>query len=155
MRSVRNHQYTVTIQWTGNLGTGTSAYTAYSRDHLLFASTKAVSVPMSSEPVFRGDMSRYSPEELLLASLSSCHMLWFLHVCSDAKVTVLEYTDQPTGVMVESEDGSGEFRHVVLCPRVRITEEERESELESLHQQAHDKCFIARSVRFPVTIELK
>src|SRR6201996_2477687 len=99
----REHRYKIATCWTGNLGAGTSAYTAYSRNHELSAPGKNGAILGSSDPAFRGDASRYNPEELLLASLSSCHMLWYLHLCSEAGVSVLEYEDEASGTMTEEE----------------------------------------------------
>src|SRR5947209_274064 len=100
----KEHQYRTRVVWTGNLGTGTSGYTDYSRNHEISAEAKAA-VYASSDPAFRGDRSRYNPEELLVASLSSCHMLWYLHLCADDGVQVLQYEDEALGYMQESPDG--------------------------------------------------
>src|SRR5687767_7185721 len=110
------HLYNLTVTWTGNRGTGTSDYRAYSRDHEIHCEGKAVRLPGSSDAAFRGDPARYSPEELLVASLSSCHMLWFLHLCADAGIVVTGYRDSATGTMSEHSDGSGEFTRVTLRP---------------------------------------
>jgi organic hydroperoxide reductase OsmC/OhrA len=115
------------------------------------AEGKAQPIPGSSTPVFRGDGSRYNPEELLVAALSSCHMLWYLHLAADTGIVVIDYQDRAEGVMRENPDGSGEFVDVVLHPAVTITDQTRLTEAEALHQQAHSLCFIASSVRFPVT----
>lgn len=110
---------------------------------------------MSSDPGFRGDASRFSPEELLVATLSSCHMLWFLHLCSDAGVVVTSYKDEPKGSMQEHASGAGEFTEVILHPMVTLADTAREGELESLHHRAHEMCFISRSVNFPVSVEMR
>jgi len=94
--SGKTHTYTCSVTWTGNTGTGTSSYRAYSRDHIVAGPGKP-ELPGSADPAFRGDAKRYNPEELLLASLSTCHMLWYLHLCADAKVTVVAYRDEPLG----------------------------------------------------------
>jgi organic hydroperoxide reductase OsmC/OhrA len=135
-------------RWTGNLGTGTSSYTAYSRAHELSGTGKAAAIPGSSDPAFRGDRTRYNPEELLLGALSACHMLWVLHLCADAGITVTEYEDQAWGEMAEREDGSGEFTRVVLGPRMSIAEPERIDDALAIHQRAHAVCALARSVKF-------
>ena len=149
----REHQYRVTTTWTGNLGAGTSDYRAYSRNHEIKILGKRAPIPGSSDRAFRGDPARYTPEELLVASLSTCHMLWFLHLCADAAIVVIEYEDAATGTMAEHPDGSGEFTRVVLHPRVVITDPARIPDATSLHPRAHDLCFIARSVNFPVNHE--
>ena len=146
----KQHGYSVLTRWTGNLGTGTSAYASYSRNHELCGPGKAVPIAGSSDPAFRGDSTRYNPEELLVASLSACHMLWYLHFCADAGIVVLEYFDDAHGTMVEGEGGGGHFTEVVLRPRVTITRPEQQGEALRLHDEAHRRCFIANSVNFPV-----
>ncbi len=149
----REHQYHVTTTWTGNLGTGTSDYRAYSRNHEIKILGKHAPLQGSSDQAFRGDPARYTPEELLVASLSTCHMLWYLHLCADARIVVTEYEDAASGTMAEHPDGSGEFTRVVLHPRAVITDPTRIADATSLHHRAHALCFIARSVNFPVDHE--
>ncbi|MBI3679101.1 MAG: OsmC family protein [Acidobacteria bacterium] len=146
------HHYMIHLQWTGNQGSGTSGYRTYSRDHVITGVGKPPLLG-SSDPVFRGDAARYNPEELLVASLAACHMLWMLHLCADAAIVVIEYTDSAGGVMEVNPDGSGQFTSVVLRPRVMITDSSRMDEVRALHQKAHGLCFIARSVNFPVRHE--
>jgi organic hydroperoxide reductase OsmC/OhrA len=107
----------------------------------------------SSDPAFRGDGTRWNPEELLVASLSSCHQLWYLHLCADAGVVVVAYVDEAVGVMEEASDGGGQFVSVTLRPRVVIASGGDLEKAHSLHEAAHEKCFIARSVQFPVNCE--
>jgi organic hydroperoxide reductase OsmC/OhrA len=147
------HRYQVTVTWTGNRGTGTSGYRAYTRDHEISAEGKSVRVPGSSDPAFQGDPSRYNPEELLVASLSACHMLWFLHLCAEAGIVVTSYSDSATGEMAEHPGGAGEFTKVILRPRVAISVPSRAAATAELHARAHQLCFIARSVKFPVEHE--
>ena len=141
----------MTTTWTGNDGEGTATYRSYRRDHEMIGPGKSQPILGSSVPMFRGDGSRYNPEDLLVASLSACHMLWLLHLCADAGITVVEYVDDAEGVMRENPDGSGEFVDVVLNPVVTITDEAKSAEVEALHERAHRLCFIANSVKFPVT----
>ena len=148
----RIHQYEVDVTWTGDLGTGTSGYRAFARDHEVAADGKPV-IPASSDPAFRGDPARWNPEELLVASLAQCHMLWFLHLCATSKVIVTGYTDRPLGRMAEAPDGSGRFEEVVLRPRVVVATEEQAARTADLHARAHEMCFIANSVNFPVRHE--
>jgi len=146
------HNYAATVRWTGNKGTGTSAYRAYSRDHEIRSPGKPA-IAASSDPAFHGDASRYNPEELLVASLSTCHMLWYLHLCAVNKVVVLDYEDHAAGTMEESGDGGGRFLEVTLRPRVTVTAESDLEVAKRLHHDAHAKCFIASSVNFPVGCE--
>jgi organic hydroperoxide reductase OsmC/OhrA len=145
----RRHSYTVTVTWTGNQGTGTSGYRDYQRSYEISAAGKP-SIAGSSDAAFRGDRSRWNPEELLVASLSACHELWFLHLCADAGVVVEGYVDEAIGVMEESGDGGGRFVEVVLRPRVKTAAGCDPDKIQSLHHDAHAKCFVARSVNFPV-----
>ena len=148
---MKQHSYTIRIEWTGNNGEGTKTYTGYRRDHIIVAEGKP-QIPGSSDPNFRGDPTRYNPEELLVASLSTCHMLWYLHLCAVNKVVVVEYLDAASGVLEEQSDGSGAFVKVVLKPKVTISSGDRAKAI-ALHEDAHRFCFIANSVRFPVEIE--
>lgn len=149
----REHQYSVTTQWTGNLGAGTSGYKSYSRDHTITGAGKSAAILGSSDPVFRGDGTRYNPEELFVASLSSCHMLWMLHLCADAGIVVHSYSDEASGTMVETESGAGQFSEVVLRPRIVIDDVTRMIDAMALHDKAHELCFIARSVRCHVRVD--
>lgn len=152
MAESRPHAYAIHVTWTGNLGAGTSDYRAYSRDHEITAAGKPV-LPGSSDPAFRGDPSRYNPEELLVASLSACHMLWYLHLCAEAGIVVSAYEDAARGTMLESPWGEAAFSNVVLRPVVRIQAGADAKLAEALHERAHERCFIARSVNFPVRCE--
>lgn len=148
---MKQHNYAVAVKWTGNDGDGTKNYRAYRRDHTISGAGKP-EIQGSSDPSFRGDPARYNPEELLVASLSACHMLWYLHLCAVNKIVVVEYRDNASGVMQEHEDGSGEFVRVTLKPLVAVRAGCNRDRALTLHQEAHHKCFIARSVRFPVEV---
>jgi organic hydroperoxide reductase OsmC/OhrA len=150
----RQHSYTITVTWTGNTGTGTSGYRDYQRSHDLSAPGKPT-IPGSSDPAFRGDSGGWSPEDLLVASLSACHKLWYLHLCAEAGVVVEAYVDEAVGVMEESVDGGGQFVRVTLRPSVSVAAGSDQEKAQSLHHAAHAKCFIARSVNFPVLCEPK
>ena len=147
------HNYQISLQWTGNVGSGTSHYRAYSRNHEIGAAGKAASIPGSSDPHFRGDAARYNPEELLVAALSACHMLAYLHLCAVNDVVVTAYEDHASGAMITAADGSGQFSSVILRPSVAITPESNAEKALTLHHEAHHLCFIANSVRFPVRHE--
>lgn len=143
------HLYRLIVTWTGNKGTGTSGYRSYERSHMISAENKPV-IYASSDPSFLGDKTKYNPEELLVASLSGCHMLWFLHLCADNGIVVTDYTDQPTGIMEESADGAGRFKEVILNPVVTVRNADMLDRLDDLHKEANKLCFIANSVNFPV-----
>jgi len=148
--STRVHQYQVRTTWTGNTGEGTANYRAYKRDHEIAGASKTAPILGSSDPLFRGDPARYNPEELLVAALSACHMLWVLHLCADAGITITAYSDEPMGIMTEEPDGSGRFTKVTLRPRMNITDAARIAEATALHDRVHKVCAIALSVNFPV-----
>ena len=150
---MKTHRYAVTVQWTGNTGTGTSGYRSYERRHEISAGAQKPSIPGSSDPAFRGDAARWNPEELLVASLSACHKLWYLHLCADAGIVVVDYIDHAEGVMEETSDGSGQFQRVTLHPLVTVAPGSDMAKARELHEAAHAKCFIARSVNFPVEHE--
>jgi organic hydroperoxide reductase OsmC/OhrA len=148
----RTHEYTAEIRWTGNRGSGTSGYRDYDRAHDVSAGGKPV-IPGSSDPAFRGDPGRWNPEELLVASLAQCHMLWFLHLAAANGIVVTDYVDRPEGTMLEQDDGAGQFTRVVLRPEVTITDPSLRNRSQLLHEEAHAKCYVARSVNFPVLQE--
>jgi len=140
----------VQVIWTGNSGTGTTSYRSYERAHDISANGKPT-IAGSSDPTFRGDSARWNPEELLVASLSACHKLWYLGLCAQAGVVVTAYEDTAEGSMVEEASGAGHFVSVVLRPHVTISAASDEVKAMELHRQAHGMCFVARSVNFPVT----
>lgn len=148
--SDRRHAYHVVVEWTGNRGTGTSDYRAYGRDHVIAAGAKPA-IPGSSDPAFRGDAARWNPEDLLVASLSACHKLWYLHLCAVQGIAVLAYRDEAVGTMVEDAETGGRFTGVVLRPHVTVRPEDDLALAERLHAEAHAKCYVANSVNFPVT----
>lgn len=147
--SGKSHTYRTTVTWTGNRGTGTSGYRDYGREHEIAAGAKPM-IPGSSDPAFRGDAARWNPEDLLVASVSACHKLWYLHLCAEAGVVVTAYVDEAVGVMVEDAEKGGYFTSVELRPVVTIAKGDVDL-AQALHAQAHGKCFIANSVNFPVT----
>ncbi|MFC3283402.1 OsmC family protein [Litchfieldella rifensis] len=152
MKGENEHAYEIRVEWTGNVGTGTSGYHDYSRNHEITIAGKPVLLG-SADPAFQGDPGRYNPEELLVVSLSTCHMLWYLHLCADARIVVTEYVDEASGTMELMHDGSGHFTSVVLKPSITIRAGDDIALAKTLHDYAHDLCFIANSVNFPVRCE--
>lgn len=149
MQDSRHHHYATEIIWTGNRGAGTSEYKAYGRDYEISVVGKPT-IFGSSDLSFRGDKTRYSPEDLLLAALSGCHMLWYLHLCAVHGVVVVDYRDHAAGEMMENSDGSGQFVKVTLHPNVTVADNAMLEKAKALHRNAYQMCFIARSVNFPV-----
>jgi organic hydroperoxide reductase OsmC/OhrA len=149
LAKAKHHHYRTSLAWTASAG-ATTSYIAYSRDHVVRSAGRP-DLLMSSDPAFRGDAARHNPEELLAASLSSCHMLWYLHLCAVAGIVVTEYADEAEGVMVEDASG-GRFERVRLHPRVTIAAGDA-AKAAALHHDAHRLCYIANSVNFPVDCE--
>ena len=150
----KQHNYTLTVKWTGNRGHGTTGAADYDRSHIISVKNK-VDISGSSDTPFRGDATRHNPEDMLVASLSTCHMLWYLHLCADAGVIVTGYTDNAMGTMAEVPTGGGHFTEVVLHPTVIVKDSSMVAKANELHDKAHEKCFIANSVNFPVRHEPK
>lgn len=151
-RPLGEHRYELTSTWTGNLGSGTSGYRDYRRDVTIEIDGKPDLLASSDKP-FRGDPTRWNPEDLLVASLSECHLLSYLHACVVAGVVVVSYTDRATGVMRENGAGGGSFVEVTLHPEVVVADASMIEAAERAHAQASEWCFIANSVNFPVRHE--
>ena len=145
----REHNYRISVQWTGNKGSGTSGYKAYSRDYTIAAPGKP-DLLGSADPAFLGDKNRWNPEDLLVASASACHKLWYLHLCADAGIIVVDYADEAEGTMIDGD--KGRFTQIVLKPTVTISDGDIEL-AQRLHHDAHEQCFIANSLNFPVVCE--
>jgi organic hydroperoxide reductase OsmC/OhrA len=150
--SISKHSYEVTVNWTGNRGTGTSGYRSYGRDHEVTAAGLPVLLG-SADPTFHGDRDRWNPEQLLLTALAQCHMLSYLHVAVLHGVCVTSYTDTAVGTLALNRDGSGQFSSVTLRPRLSVADPATAGLAADLHAEAAAKCFIARSVNFPVLHE--
>jgi organic hydroperoxide reductase OsmC/OhrA len=145
----KQHHYNAIIKWTGNTGTGTDSYKSYERSHTINIENK-ISINGSSDPAFHGDATKHNPEDLLISSLSTCHMLWYLHLCSEAGIIVTDYVDNATGIMIETANGGGQFSEVTLNPVVTVNEQSMIEKANHLHHKANELCFIANSVNFPV-----
>ena len=143
------HHYAVQTRWTGNRGTGTSSYRAYGREHILTSAGKEP-IAGSADRTFHGNADRWNPEELLLAALSQCHMLSYLHVAVNHGVIVVDYSDDAIGTMAQTADGGGHFTAATLRPRVTIADPDQAELAQALHAEAAKACFIAASVNFPV-----
>ena len=149
INSAREHTYSTVLTWMGNKGQGTSAYDAYARDYEVAGAGKTT-IRGSADSRYMGDAERHNPEEMLVAALSACHMLWYLHLCAVNGVVVTAYEDAADGQVQTHADGTGEFRQVTLRPRVTISASSDPDEATRLHKEANAMCFIARSVNFPV-----
>ena len=151
-KAEKEHCYAVSVTWTGNTGSGTSSYRGYARTHEVVVRGKPT-IAASSDPEFLGEPARYNPEEMLVASLSSCHMLWYLHLCCVEGIVVEAYEDIAEGVMIEEADGGGRFSQVVLQPEIRLAAGSDVARATALHGEAKAKCFIANSINFPIRHE--
>ncbi|WP_104178832.1 OsmC family protein [Arthrobacter sp. B0490] len=147
--NLQEHSYAARIRWTGNLGSGTSGYRSYSRDHEVDVDGPG-SLPGTADPTFHGSKDRWNPEQLLLTAVAQCHMLSYLHVAVKAGVVVTGYTDAATGTLRLNPDGSGEFTGIRLRPHVELEDAGQSALADSLHAEANRLCFIARSLAFPV-----
>ena len=152
IETTKDHSYSVTVTWTGNTGAGTATYRGFERAHEVVVHGKP-KIPASSDPAFRGDKARYNPEEMLVASLSSCHMLWYLHLCSTEGIVVQAYQDIAEGVMTVDETGGGRFTEVVLQPEITLAAGADLARARTLHEDANARCFIANSINFPLRHE--
>ena len=150
----REHHYELGVRWTGNTGAGTASPRAYSRGHDVTAAGPGTLLG-SSDPAFRGDATRWNPEQLFVASLAQCHMLWYLGLAASTGVVVTDYEDSPTATMIEESDGSGQFAEVTLHPRVTVTDTSDRQLAHDLHDRVGDYCFIARSVSVPLHHEVR
>lgn len=147
---MKAHTYKIKVEWTGNEGNGTLNYNSYNRNHEISTNGKYDAIKGSSDPSFLGDATKYNPEDLFVSSISSCHMLWYLHLCSVHKIVVIEYVDHATGIMEETENGSGKFTEVTLNPTVKITNSDLIKKATELHSEANKMCFIANSCNFKI-----
>lgn len=144
-------EYAVALAWDGS-PTGTANIREYTRDHIVTADEKPP-LQGSADAIFRGDNGRWNPEELLVASMAQCHMLWYLHLAARANITVLTYNDHPTGTLMMDPDGSGRFVEMTLHPSVVVADVDDIGPAAELHDKAHKLCFVANSVNFQVHIE--
>ena len=149
MNSEKFHNYKSTVVWTGNNGNGTDNYKNYERSHTISIQNKC-DISASSDAPFRGDITKHNPEDLFLSSISSCHMLWYLHLCADNGIVVQEYSDEAEGTMLQTETGGGYFTQVTLHPKVVIEDKSLIQFAIELHHKANQKCFIANSLGFKV-----
>lgn len=147
---MKTHQYAIKVEWIGNKGSGTFDYRAYSRDHIISGTNKTTPINGSSDSAFYGDATRYNPEDLLISSLSSCHMLWYLHLCVNHGIIVIDYVDYAEGILEENKDGGGQFKEVTLKPTITISKKENEELALQLHKKANEMCFIANSCNFKI-----
>ncbi len=144
-----NHHYKLTTRWEGNKGTGTSHVAEYDRSHSVTIDGKP-QLHLSTDNTVYGEKSKLNPEDLLVSALSSCHMLSYLYLCSQAGVVIIDYTDHATGIMEENISGGGHFTEVTLNPVCIVKDASKITQAMELHHKASEICYIANSVNFPV-----
>lgn len=152
LMSVKAHNYTARIQWTGNRGDGTRTYSGYDRTWNVETPGKPV-IQCSNDPLLGGDPSLPNPEDMLIASLSACHMLWFLHLASKQRIVVTNYSDAPIAFGKTEPSGAGRFVSATLRPKITLENIANAERADQIHGEIHKYCFIARSVAFPVSFE--
>jgi organic hydroperoxide reductase OsmC/OhrA len=152
-RVVADHKYKTLLHWSAEDGEGTKSYKSFARTHTITAKTKrGEDKPAIVATSAFHSLDHYNPDEMLLASLSSCHMLWYLHLCSEHGVVVIDYRDEAELVLRLDAKGEGSVESATLRPRVTISSGDAEA-AKRLHRDAHSKCFVAKSVNFPVGCE--
>jgi organic hydroperoxide reductase OsmC/OhrA len=147
----KEHHYEMQVTWTGAAAGGTRDYKTYSREYRADLPGKP-SITGSSDPAFRGDPNLHNPEDMLVLALSACHMLSYLALAALEGLEVTGYEDSARGTM-QQEGRGGRFTEVVLRPRVTVAPGSDPTRAEALHEEAHQTCFIANSVNFPVRHE--
>jgi len=148
------HDYTARVVWTGNRGQGTASYRAYGRCWNVETPGKPV-IHCSNDPLLGGDPALHNPEDMLIAALSACHMLWYLHFSSNAGIAVQGYSDDPVAVGETDADGASRFLHATLRPEITVPAGTDLAKADALHHEIGKVCFIARSVNFPVRHEAR
>jgi organic hydroperoxide reductase OsmC/OhrA len=143
------HRYATRIIWDGNRGDGTAAYAAYGRDYRILLDGKP-ELSGSADPAFRGDRNKHNPEELFVAALSACHMLFYLSLCARAGIIVVAYEDAASATLVVDPDGGGRLDEVVLHPAVTVACADDIPRALELHARAHALCFLASSCATPI-----
>lgn len=152
MSKSTRHDYAARIIWTGNPGEGTATYAGYRRQYLISIDGKPELVG-SADASFRGDPQWHNPEDLLVASVSACHMLFFLSLCARSGVRVTAYEDEARGNIVMHPAGGGKFEQIMLQPVVTVASEDMIAQARLLHDTAHELCFIANSCSVPIRID--
>jgi organic hydroperoxide reductase OsmC/OhrA len=141
------HHFAARLVWTGAEHGPTRDYQSYSREYRVEVEGKPPLIG-SAHPAFQGDPGKHNPEDLLVAALAACHMLSYLALCTRAGIEVVAYQDQASGMMAIKERKM-RFVEVTLAPHVTIAAGDLE-QARALHEKAHEACFIASSVNFPV-----
>jgi organic hydroperoxide reductase OsmC/OhrA len=143
------HLFKAKLNWFSNEKVTDSTTRNYTKSHTIAIEGKEI-LNVSAAKAFKGDPQLYNPEDLLLSSVVSCHMMSYLYVCSQNGIEVLSYSDSAEATLEVLENGSGRFTEVRLYPKVTISQTEKINEALSLHAKANELCFIANSCNFPI-----
>lgn len=146
------HLFRAEVNWTSNQNPSDSSKRFYYKNHQINIEGKPV-LNVSAAKAFKGDPELYNPEDLLLSSLVSCHMMSYLYVCAQNGIEVLEYSDNAEATLEVAADGSGRFVAVRLKPNVKISNSDKIELALELHKKANQLCFIANSCNFPILHE--
>jgi organic hydroperoxide reductase OsmC/OhrA len=146
----KQHEYSSRTVWTGNAGEGTRRYRGYARTWDIATPGKPV-IHCSNDPLLGGDPTLPNPEDLMLATVSACHMLWYLHLACNAGIVIHSYTDDPVAIGETAPNGAGRFLSATLRPRIEVEAGADLDKAAALHNDVHQFCFIARSINFPIT----
>lgn len=148
----KEHHYEVVNEWCGNHGIGTDNIRTYDRSHTVVVDGKPA-LHLTTDNANVGDKNKLNPEDLLVAALSSCHLLSYLYLCALEGIVVTSYIDKARGVMLENEFGGGQFKEVLLRPVFTLKDAGMKARAIELHHKAHEICYIANSVNFEVRCE--
>jgi organic hydroperoxide reductase OsmC/OhrA len=140
-------EHRITLDWSR--GDAAFTYEAYPRDHSITFKNGAP-VIFSAAPAYRGDAGKGDPEDMLVAALSSCHMLSFLAIAAKKKVTVDLYQDEAVGFL-ENDGGKWWMTRVILRPKIVCNADA--ATLDEIHHLAHHACFIANSVKTEIQVQ--
>ena len=146
-------KHTATLRWSPDEGDHFSLG-RYTRVHEIAFDGGTTIMGSPSPTIVREPFSNpvgVDPEEMFVASIASCHMLWFLDFARRAKVEVLSYEDNAEGLLEKTADGRTWITKVTLRPKVEVSGEA--GDLDAIHHQAHEACFIANSVKTEITVE--
>jgi organic hydroperoxide reductase OsmC/OhrA len=143
------HLFKAELNWTSNKKQEEITSKFYSKSHQIKIEGKPI-LDVSAAKAFKGDPELYNPEDLLLSSLVSCHMMSYLYVCFQNGIEVLEYSDNAEATLEVLPNGSGRFTEVRLNPKVKISNPDKIELALNLHFKANQLCFIANSCNFPV-----
>lgn len=145
----QDHHYNITTEWTGKTAEGTKNVKKYNRTHTITNQGKPELILTTDNPHV-GDKTKLNPEDLLVSSISSCHMLSYLYVCALEGIVITSYIDNANGIMTENVTGGGSFKEVTLNPVFSVADENMVEKAIELHHKAHEICYIANSVNFEI-----